>query len=375
MEFQEIPVSEEQENCFLIDWLTFTAHGCTVDDIKSLLGFTRPDIPWENTEKFRNGYPLQCYWNGITISYGADEERFYKDASKARSDMGICVNLSGKGCRCFESYGAGDWFQLLYELFKLRDHGVREKKGRIYSYNITRLDLAFDDHTKLLCMDDMERDIRLRHYVSRSKYSEILWSDNQDTDIQGMTIQVGSDKSDVKIRIYDKAAERGFKDRHWIRVELQLRDDRAYSAASQLIVHKHIGETVSSILRNYLTFREPSEDSNKSRWRVACYWESILASMSKVSLWISPGEPYNFNKTERWLMKQYGQAIVVISSIHDPFYLADTCREMYPDDKLSPKYKKFLFDWDSKYKPYDFVANAPDMDEIFPSEQDVLEGF
>lgn len=375
MEFPEIQSSEKQENCFLIDWLTFTAHGCTVDDIKSLLGMTGPDIPWENTEKFRNGYPLQCYWNGVTISYGADDERHYKDPSKARSDMGICVNLSGKGCRCFESYGAKNWFKLLAELFTLRDHGTREKKGRIYSYNITRLDLAYDDHTELLCMDDMERDVRQRYYVSRSKYSEILWSDNQDTDIQGMTIQVGSDKSDVKIRIYDKAAERGFKDRHWIRVELQLRDERAINAASELVKNTDIGKTVSGILRNYLTFREPADDSNKSRWPIADYWEKVLQDMAKISLWISPGEPYNFDNTEHWLMKQYGQAIVVIDKLHDPYYLIDKCKALFPEEDLAPKYKKFLAELDPRFKPFDFVDNVPDMDEIFPPVQESMEGF
>ncbi len=378
LEISSLPVLAEKNNVFLVDWLTFTVHGATVFDVKSLLGMTSPDIPWEETEKFRNGYPLQCYWNGVTISYGADQERFYKNPAMARTDMGICVNLSGKGCRCYESYGDGNWSKFFGELFTLRKSGWREKNGRIYSYNITRLDLAYDDHFGLLRMADMERDVRDRNYVSRSKYSEILWSDNQVNDIQGMTIQIGSDKSDVKIRIYDKAAERGFNDRHWIRCELQLRDDRASEAVKHLIDYQHIGQTVSGILRNYLTFRVPSQDTNKSRWAVAPYWENVLCNMEKISLWISPGEPYNFAKTEHWLMKQYGQAIVVMDQLHDPFYLVDTCKRMFPVSELAPKYKKFLADLEPRPKPWDYVPNAPDIGQIFPSdevEQDTMEGF
>lgn len=365
LEFQD-KIADSQENVFLIDWLTFTAHGCSLDDIKCMLGMTRADIPWENTEKFRNGYPLQCFWNGITISYGADDERFYKDPSKARSDMGICVNLSGTGCRAFESFGSGDWFKLLAELFTLRDSGRRQKKGRLYSYNITRLDLAYDDHNELLDIYRIEQDTRHRYYVSKSKYSEIVWSDDQDDDIQGMTIQVGSDKSDVKIRIYDKAAERGFKDRHWIRVELQLRDDRASNAASSLVEKMDIGTTVCGILRTYLTFREYSEDSNKSRWPIAEYWENVLQNMAAIRLWISPGEPYNFRKTEYYLMKQYGQAIVVMDKLYDGSnYLVDTCKDMYPLDDLAPKYKKFLADVRRPSPESEITIVVPPIDGVY----------
>lgn len=373
----ESVVSLQQENCFLIDWLTFTAYGCTLDDCKEMLGLSSKKIRWENSEKFRNGYPMQCYWNGVTISYGAEDPRHYKDPRKARNDMGICVNLSGTGCRAFETYGKGDWFILLSDLFTLRDHGAREKHGRIYSYNITRLDLAYDDHSGILDIYRIESDIRERNYISPSKYSEILWSDKQDEDIQGMTCQVGSDKSDIKIRIYNKAAERGFKDRHWIRCELQLRDDRARIAAENLIKFCDIGHTVSGILLNYLTFRVPSDDSNKSRWPIAVYWLDLLTSMEKIKLWISPGEEYNFRNTEHWLMKQYGQAIVVLDEINEnPHYLIDSCRRLFPVKELAPKYQEVLKLYGRAPKPYDIIDTNIDDNFWFKAvQQDVLEGF
>lgn len=341
--YNDIPRIElpSQNNVFLIDWLTFVAKGDSVDYLKYVLGLDSPDIPWETTEKFRNGYPMQTYWNGITILYGADDERFYKDPKKVRHDMGICVNLSGTGCRAFETYGHGNWLRLLGYLFRDTSHVAAEQ--RVFkSYNITRIDLAYDDHIGILDIHQLEQDTRERNYLSRAKYSEIVWSDDQNDDIQGMTIQIGSDKSDIKIRIYDKAAERGFKDRHWIRVEMQLRDERALETGRQLLQRQHIGDTASGILRNYLTYRIPSNDSNKSRWPITAYWNMMLINMQKIPLWISPGEPYNFSKTEYWLIRQYGQAIVVLDQLHDPEYLVKACRENYPIEELSPKYKAFL---------------------------------
>ena len=344
------PALASQNNLFLIDWLTFVAHGDTVEYLKWLLGLDSPSIPWETTEKFRNGYPLQTYWNGITISYGADDERFYKDPTKVRRDMGICVNLSGKGCRAFETYGSGDWNRLFSYLCRDTDVIAREHL-QFKRYNITRLDIAYDDHIGLLDMQQLERDTRERSYVSRAKYAEVIWSDRQEEDIQGMTIQVGSDKSDIKIRIYDKAAERGFKGQHWIRCEIQIRDKRAKTAVEHIQHHGHLCDTASGILRNYLTYRIPTEDSNKSRWPIAPYWERLLLNMEKLSLWAKPGEEYNISKTEYWLCKQYGQAIVVLSQLEDPDYLVDKCRELYPVEDLAPKYKRYLADIKPRTEP------------------------
>lgn len=189
-----------------------------------------------------------------------------------------------------------------------------------------------------------------------------------------MTIQVGSDKSEVKIRIYDKAAERGFKDRHWIRLEMQLRKERAFEATRQLLDVRHIGMCASGILRNYLTYRLESLDSNKSRWPLAPYWDKVLLDMEKISVWVAPGESYNFAKTEHWLVKQYGQAIVVLDQIHDPFYLLERCRAQFPVHDLAPKYQRFLYEAGVKDKPFDIVS-APEAEAIFEGVQDALEGF
>ena len=354
----------EKNNVFIIDWLTFTAHGETVEYLKWLLGLDRPEIPWEYSEKFRNGYPVHIHWNGVTISYGADDAQWYKDASKVRKDMGICVNLSGKGCRTFETYGKGNWNQLFR--FLHRDTSViASQTHKLHYYNITRLDLAYDDHIGLLDMTQLERDTRDRHYVARAKYAEVIWSDDQEDDIQGMTIQIGSDKSEVKVRIYNKAAERGYKDRHWIRCETQLRDKRASAAVEKIHEAGNVGPICAGILRNYLTYRVPTGDSNPSRWPMAPYWDRVLMDMERVALWVSPGEDYNLSKTEYWLCKQYGQAIVVLDQIMDSDYLIEKCRKLYPLDELAPKYKRHLCEVRPQYKPYfDPTYSAPQQPEL-----------
>lgn len=341
-EVPDIP-SLQNQNCILIDWFTFVAFGETVDSLKSVLGMDSSDIPWLEEQKFRNGYPLQCSFEGITISYGADQDRFYDDPMKVRNDMGICVNLSGSGCRTFESYGHGDWLKLFSYILRDTSDLARNDHKFIY-YHITRLDLAYDDHTGILDIYRIANDIKDRYYISPSKSSSITWSDDQDQDIQGLTCQVGSNSSEIKIRIYDKAAERGFKDRHWVRAEMQLRRDRATRAVELIFAMQHIGDVYLSILTHYLSIRVPSEDTNKSRWPVAYYWSAFLKDIEGISLWVNPGREYNFSRTEYHLVKQYGYAITTLATGLGSDYLIDRCLKTHPVSDLPDKYKQFLFD-------------------------------
>lgn len=374
--------------CFLVDWLTFVDHlHTTPQEVMSFLGLREDKIPWVYQQKFRNGYPEHFFWNNITISFGSEKERFYDDPTKARRDMGICVNMSGQGCRAWETEG-GDWFHLFKRfqgdlpsklVAEMPEAFCRTFKER-RRFNVTRLDLAFDDHNGLIDIHRVEMDVRDRNYVSKCTRSEITWSDDLKPDIQGLTIGIGSKKSDIYVRIYDKAAERGFTDRHWIRVELQLRDDRAIVAMAQIMHSQHVGRTVSGILRNYLTFRVPSSDKNKSRWPIAYYWERVIGTMEKITLWLKPGEPYNIHKSEVWLKKQYGQLIVTLSEIQGRDELVKTCRNMFPVDSLPKKYKQIIEDFKRtqpevpptvRYYNGGVAING----EFFPYEQDEIENF
>lgn len=351
------------ENVFLIDWLTVVSHVDTVDSLKAKLGLSGIDIPWEDEVKFMNGYPLQTRFHGITISYGADREEFYKDASKARMDMGICLNLSGQGCRAFEEYGHGDWLKLFDYIF------TSDK------YNITRLDLAYDDHSGILDINRIRYDTEAQNYVSKSTW----WLNEYGS--PGCSVYIGSPTSQIRIRIYDKAAERGFDDgRHWIRVELQLRKDRAYVAAAELYKQQHIGRVVSGVLRNYLTYRVPSGDSNKSRWEICYYWQQLLFSMEKVSLWISPGEPYNFRKTVSWLQDAVAPALYTmyrvygsLGSLFEPFQREQRSLSRKYDNVIAEHELQLKLKREQEYKaclevlPGDPEVIQMEMKEIFGS--------
>lgn len=324
-----------QSNLFLIDWLTVTFKDDTVNSIIAMLGLDFDVFVEKQT--FKNGYPLDTFFSNIHIWSGADDPQYYKDGynkqgkwitaeMKARNDMGVCLNMSGQGCRTFEEHSKVGWFDLIKRILQHNGH-------------ITRLDLAYDDHMGVIDIYRFAHDIYDRNYRSKAKFAEVHWSDNQENDIQGMTVYVGKKSSDVLIRVYDKAAERGYDDQHWVRVELQLRDQRADEACRRLFQKESIGVVAAGILRNYLTICIPTDDTNKSRWPTAYYWERVLGQMETIRLWVAPGEPYNFHKSEAQVVKQYAQFLLTFKEIHGTVQDLLTAAQQYHGKKpLKPKY-------------------------------------
>lgn len=302
-----------ETNIFLIDWLTFTVKGSTVDQVKSLIGLVDQAVHWEVLGGC-NGYPQSEFYAGVRIMYGASDE------------MGICCNMSGQGCRSFETFGMGDWIKLFDILVSLGDN-----------INITRCDLAFDDHTGVLDLVRIQADTNDGNYTAKFRWWKCEYGS------EGISMYYGSPQSKIRLRIYDKAAERGFEDQHWIRVELQLRDGNADSAVRYLYSGMAISTVFTGVLRNYIQFREPNDlDSNKSRWPMADYWAKFLEGAAPLTLWVKPGVEYNLFNLQRFVIEQAGNAISCYVAIYGFAGLADRLSEFKPMHKLPAKYQLLL---------------------------------
>lgn len=262
------------ENIVLYDWLSFTSKLHTPDEIIDALGLGGLD--W-TIIKGAHGYKDRKYCNSISIHYNG------------RDDMGVWCEMSGQGCRAFETLSCVGWSGIFDFI---------ERNG----LKITRLDVAFDDHMGILDISEIAHDTRCQNYVSRSEYWEVLESS------KGTTCQVGSPKSEVLIRIYDKAAERGYDSSvHWVRVELQLRNSRA---GEFIKIPLPVGDAFSGVLLNYLRYVVPNEsDSNKWRWEMKDYWVNMLSFLSRISVFTSAGMEYNMRNVENYVFNQAGNAI------------------------------------------------------------------
>lgn len=332
------------ENVILFDWLTVSCKEEEPWYFVTLLHME--DVAWISMEKGRHGYRNGLYFGSISILYDGNP------------GMGICLDMSGQGCRSFEEYGSGDFIGL-FQLFQQDDR-----------FNITRLDVAFDDHTGILNIYQLFRDTGLRkedddedETVDQqfiSKFRKSKREEEFDNGRSGITIYHGSKSSDVLIRIYDKAAERGLpKMQHWVRVELQLRRERAAQFAFTA-VSEPIGTLFRGVLVNYVRYvDDPGTDSNRWRWPMKPYWADLIEQAGRISLFVKPGVEYNIRQLDHYVFDQAVNAIGASIDIYGaPFFF----EQIQNRRKENPKYRKLVEQYGQK---------KPEMREAFRSRPTV----
>lgn len=274
---------------------------------------------WESGHGY-HGYMQRYWYDCISIHFDG------------REDMGVWVEMSGQGCRAFETDGNGD-YKALFDLI-LNNEQV----------HVTRLDVAFDEYDGILDIDRVWNDTMKQNYRSKMDYFDIQYSS------YGKSINVGSPRSEVVIRIYDKLSERlsKFKSRtekeriadeipHWIRVEVQMKDDRA----KEFIRHLddlEIGVTFRGVLRNYLEYGYWREDNDEGERRFCCYsyWEKLLEAAAPLSIYQTPGVDYNLARCQRFVTEQAGNAIDCLFKIYGEEYVKKLVKERTV--KQNPKY-------------------------------------
>ena len=110
--------------------------------------------------------------------------------------------------------------------------------------------------------------------------------------------------------------------------------------ATEMLTDCNVGRSFRGVLRNYLTYRDPSGDSNKSRWGLAWYWEKLLDGIEAVRLWTSPGVEYNVFRLQRFLVDQCGAAITCYRDLYGLPDLMDKIK--LKGCRISPKYQQLL---------------------------------
>ena len=265
------------ENSILYDWLTVSFATVDYRDLISVIGLV--GVGWSESQTgSRLKYGHRLVFDGCSIHYTEEHDR--------KHNQGCCLEMSGQGCRDFETFGSGDW-SALFEFVALAG-------GKI-----TRLDVAYDDFTGVLPLRKMY-DQADRYEFTTRKQKLLLTKSSEDAvpDHAGLSVCHGSKNSEVYIRVYDKRAERHAWEEveHWIRFEVQLRDS---SAAGFVIARGSIGEKFRGIVTQYLNYRDPVvDDSNKSRWPLSSWWSDFLEAAAALSVHTKHETEYNKDRLD-----------------------------------------------------------------------------
>ena len=285
-------------NNILFDWFAFTAlytndPNAVITDILHL----------DKTLFIEQGYGV----NGYKDCLYCDNIRVYYNGREGKQNifgggnefMGVFVSMSGSACRQYESL-CGDMLALV------RDVHSREKM------NLTRIDIACDDKQGALDMNIMREYYQAKKIRSTCRKRKYV-SEDDGSNETGCTLYIGSSKSDLFFRIYDKAKEQ-FNPRthpeeynsHWIRLEMVLRHDNAKNAVEHILTKmeagKEFGECVAEMVNGHLQFIE-HDDSNISRCSVAEWWPMFLETVNQVKVTAPDDVLHVYEKKLQWFFR------------------------------------------------------------------------
>lgn len=315
----------------LIDYLTFSVKPIRKEipfDLNFIMDFLGLDLQEFVMVGSRMHYAY-CYvsQNGVNV-YQASSERFL--------DMGICVSMSGNGCRYYESFLKDGNFCSLGEIWKSFFRRLRELNYVGYSVNISRLDIAVDDKAGegepyFLNLDLIERCANGREFVSRFRTIEDITTKKiYDGKLTGRCIYFGSMKSSAFCRFYDKLIEQRMKrkgdaealaqlDRfaHWVRMEFVFKKKQAIKIVNAICDSVDFSKFFAEIVNGYVRFVEPDND-NTSRRTVKPWWFHFIGVLIKSSLSVGNFEQRNFAQVRQYYLKYLSTTVFTLMSRLSP---------------------------------------------------------
>lgn len=286
------------ENSYLIDWLSFTVKLGDPLEVIEKVGLSGLDF--QLVESARYGYNRNYTVDGLINVMFSDK----------RSDMGVHVEMTGQGVRKYETLmevSGFTWWQVFEYLRSF--------------VNFSRIDLALDEYEGLVDFNDIIGKINRGEHVGRCRTFKVIAGRNSKGEHIGTTIYMGSNKSDIMLRVYEKNYERQQKGYEvdadiWNRWELVLKHEKANDFVTQLVENGcSYGGLFKSILADLIRFVEPSAtDSNKRRWEKSPWWENFLEGIEPLQL---KGKEYQptLAKTLSWVEKSTLTAIKGLSEI------------------------------------------------------------
>ena len=315
----------------LIDWLTFTVKSEKDPDAVIIEYLDMDPELFQDTGSCLPGYQSAKRFSDIFVCYEPREDEYFKD-------MGVCVSMSGNGCRAFET------------MTKWAANGVESSPFDALiqllvsdaDSNISRIDIACDDREGNLCMDDIVRKVQDNEVNSRMTKRSVVVSYNG-TQRNGSTVYIGAESSDFRVRIYDKALEQGI-DGHWIRVELVMRHKNANAFAAQLTNSETVGKLAAQVINDKLSFID-RDDSNITRCTVCGWWSKFVDELESVRLVAREVVQHPVEHIKEWVKKQIAPSLAIIVetlglSAISGIYESGMCR-------LSAKQESLIYDYNT----------------------------
>lgn len=299
-----------------VDWLSFTLKDITVPATAfELLGYDACAFQLLPSGRYgyKSAYTCNAV-NGVTVLFDGNE------------GMGVHVDISGSAFdivlqKYYENHCENTPFGVAYATDDLMGTVLCNMLKDIMSVGqITRFDLAVDDiGAEYFNMDELQEIFETGKCVTRFRGYKQQKSKTFTGEVTGNTLYLGSRRSACMLRIYDKKLEQNAKlakttepliEHEWIRWELELKDERATSAANILCSGMPLGTVVIGIISNYIRFIE-LDSTRRERCSIMEKWERFIAGVTGLSLYQKP-DPKTIDDKKNWLWHQVAKSLAAV---------------------------------------------------------------
>lgn len=338
-------VHEKHDNVICFDWLNFTSFADSPDQVKKLLGLDH--VQWVKTyppKSLSNFYFNAYFFGNIYICFGIKPNFFMGGAPGSRKAIrrNVAVSMSGGGCRTFENFsklGNKCWDLLLSLIVSKPD-----------DYNITRIDVAYDDFNEILDLKYIASQAELWHDDLRPELDPIISFFRQGENRKGtgcnraFTVYFGAQRrSNCYMRVYDKQVEKR-TEYSWIRWEVSLSKDNAFNFVSQYVdSDQSIGYLFSSLVYSYIKFIDPAlSDRHNGDFVFQEWYLDFIGQATEISIASKYPFEYTLDRAERYL-NQFAAALALLRAVHGEeafsHMVSDIIAKRFKDKKFPVKYE------------------------------------
>lgn len=260
----------------------------------SLLHIDPDEFIYKHSGKF--GY-VECYTYGSIQVFN----------SVKGDSRGVMIELSGQGCREYES--------ILNELSETwRDFFQRCIETG--TANFTRIDCALDDKKEIVSIPDLIEKYRKGHYETLFRTGKAIDERDMKTKKQesknaGATLYLGSRQGTIHFAFYQKNYEQAKKLKVAIedievknRYEIRMMNKKANYFVDQFLNNHNAALLVRSVINRYVTFYD--YDRNKKELVLSKKWHELIQSTVDVDFKMEPRE-VSLEKSFRWFRYQVGR--------------------------------------------------------------------
>ncbi len=294
--------------------------------IEQLLGLKKDYMLYEDRGFY--GYVAMYSFDTIKVMLSPDGD-----------NKGTLIELSGQGCRSFESFLTAQsctWFDFFRKCKQADGH-------------FTRLDIAINDRQGILSIETLLEKVMNSECVTRFKTCDFNGSRRFLTgESQGTTLYLGSKKGEVYFCFYQKNYEElrkkgvALEDAKIInRYELRFKNKRAESVVADLLNRNRIDNTVFETINHYLRFVDSDGTKRRTNLSENKEWALFIGNYhGNLRLVTEPNEVF-YEKSVNWWRKSIAPTTKMLLIIDDNLK-TEVVNNMIDEATLNEKQKHII---------------------------------